>query len=150
PDGAVLELQYAEAVVLALGPVAVELGAHLAINTPHRRAIEEPPAEGDAMAAHVHERAAARPAHVPEPGAMRARVAFTLLHQMDASEGPLLRHLLGLGVFRNEGQLLAIHKKHAVSPADIDHLLRLLEAEAERLLADDVLAGLRRGARDRR
>jgi hypothetical protein len=66
-------------------------------------------------------------------------VLLSLLDQMDPSERALVRHLLRLDVLRREEELLGVEEEDAGLRARIDHRVGLLERDAERLLADDVL-----------
>ena len=140
-DGAALELDDRDRLVFALRATRVHLGRHLRVHALHLRLAEEPPAERDAVAAEVHDGAAARLFDVPEPVGVRAGVLLALLHEMNASERALVRHLLRLDVFRREEQLLGVEQEHAGLRARVDHRVGFLESHAERLLADDVLAG---------
>ena len=123
---------------------ALHLRRELRVHALHFRLAEEPPAERDAVAAEVHERAAARLLDVPEPVGVRAGVLLALLHEMDAPERAFVRHLLRLDVLRREEQLLGVEQQHAGLGARVDHRVRFLERDAERLLADDVLSGAAR------
>ena len=122
----------------------------LRVDALHLLLAEEPPAESDAVAAEVHQRPAARLIDVPEPVGVRARVLLSLLHDVDATERAFVRHLLRLHVLRREEQLLGVEQQHARLRARLDHRVGFLERDAERLLADDVLAGARRVDRDLR
>src|SRR5690349_666152 len=119
----------------------MHLRRQLRVYALHVRHAEEPPAKGDAMAAEIHERAAAGLLDVPEPVGVRTVVLLTLLHEMDATEGALVRHLLRLHVLWGEEKLLRVQQQYIGLPARVDHLVGLLEGDAERLLADDVLPG---------
>ncbi len=141
---AVGELHDAQRIVFGLSLVAVNVGAHLAIDRLDGGAIEEPVAEGDAVAAEVHEGAAAGAIHVPEPLAVRAEMLFALLDEIDFAEGAGVGHFFRLQVFRREDKLLAVHQQNAVAFGDGDHLLALRDGHGQGLFADDVFAG--RGA----
>ena len=77
-------------------------------------AVEEPAAERDAVAAHVHEDAAARARDVPEPVGVRPEVLLALLDEVDLAEGAFPRHLLGLDVLGREEELLGVHEEDAL------------------------------------
>ena len=72
---------------------------------------------------------------------MRAGVLLALLDQDDVAERALVDELLGAHVLRREEQLLGVHQLDAGLAAGGDHRVGLFQGQAERLLADDVLAG---------
>ena len=74
----------------------VNVGAHLAIDRLDGGAAQKPVAEGDAVAAEVHEGAAAGAVDVPEPFAVRAEMFFALLDEIDFSEGAGIGHFFRL------------------------------------------------------
>src|ERR1700683_439432 len=76
----------------ASGFVCVDVGAHLAVDGFDRRAAEEPVGEGDAVAAEVHQRAAAAAVDVPEPVAVRGEMFFALLDEINFAEGTGVGH----------------------------------------------------------
>ena len=94
-DGAVGELQNAERIVFGFGFVVVNVSAHLAVNGFDWRASQKKIAEGDAVAAEIHQRAASGAIDVPEPRAVRAKVFFALFDEIDFCEGPGIRHFFG-------------------------------------------------------
>ena len=128
----------------------MHLRRQLRVHALDLRLAEEPPAESDAVAAEIHDRTTARLCDVPEPGRVWAGVLLALLDQMDTTERAFVGHLFRLHVFRCEEQLLGVEQQHTRSAAGVDHRVGFLECDAQRLLADDVLAGLRRVDRDLR
>src|SRR4029077_3394141 len=93
-----------------------------AIDGLNRGAAEEKIAEGDAVAAEVHERATAGAIHVPKPGAVRAEMLFALLDEVHFAERTGVRHFLGFQIFWSEEKLFAVHEEDAVSFRGGDHL----------------------------
>ena len=100
------------------------------------------------MATHVHQRAATGLIEVVEPVAVRAGVLFALSQVIDRSERAFAHELPNTLVLRREAQFLGVHQLPIMSLARRDHLVSLFEGEAERLLDDDVLAGVRGSDRD--
>src|SRR2546423_3659687 len=72
PHCAVIELDDRDRFVLALGAIGMHLRRHLRVHGLDLRLAERPPAERDAVAAEVHDRATPRLCDVPEPGRVRA------------------------------------------------------------------------------
>jgi len=77
-------------------------------------------------------------------------VLLALLHEVHAAERTLVGHLLRLYVLRCEEQLLGVEQQHPGLLTGVDHRVRFLEGDAQRLLAHDVLAGPRGVDRDLR
>ena len=102
------------------------------------------------MTAHVHQRSAAGSFPVVEPVAVRARVLLALTHEIDRSDGALAHQVTDPLVLRREAQLFGVHQLPVLRLARRDHLVGLLEREAQRLFDDDVPADLRRGDCDTR
>ena len=73
---------------------------------------------------------------------VRAEVLLALLDQVDLAERAFVGHPLGLHVLGREEQFLGIHQQHALPAAGVDHHVGLFQRHAQRLLADDVLAGV--------
>src|SRR5208283_3533260 len=69
--GSVGELENADHFVLGDGLIAVNVGAHLAVDGLDCGTPQEPIAERDSMTSHVHPDAAAGAFHIPEPRAVR-------------------------------------------------------------------------------
>ena len=67
---------------------------------------------------------------------------LALLDQVDLAERPLVGHSLGLHVLGREEQFFGIHQQHPLAAADVDHLVGLFQGHAQRLFADDMLAGM--------
>ncbi len=139
-NGTVREFEDAERIVLGFGLVGVNVGAHLAVNGFNGRAAEKKIAEGDAVAAEVHERAAAGAIDVPKPGAVRAKMLFTLFDEINFSERAGVRHFLGLQIFWREEKLFAVHQQDAVLPRGGNHLFAFGDSHGERFFTDNVLA----------
>ena len=72
---------------------------------------------------------------------------FALLDQIHFAERTLIRHLLGLDVFRRKQQFFSVGQQHALLAADFDHLVALFEGHCQRLFADNMLSGVRDIAR---
>src|SRR6266404_752066 len=108
--GAVGEFEDAERIVFGFGFVVVNVGTHLTVDGLNWRTSEEPIAKGDAVTAEVHQRAAAGTIHIPEPGAVRTKVLFALLDEIDLSECAGVRHFLGFQIFWGEEKLFAVHQ----------------------------------------
>src|SRR5260370_35010563 len=92
----------------------MNVGAHLAIDGFDWRAPEKKIADGDAVAAEIHERAAAGAIDVPKPGAVRAKMLFALLDEIDFSERAGGGHFLGLQIFWRDERLFPVHQQDAV------------------------------------
>src|SRR6266850_7619561 len=95
PDSAVCEFEDAQRFVFRFGFIAVNVGAHLAINSFDWRPPQKPVAEGDTVTAEIHQSATAGSIHIPEPRTVRAKMFFTLLDEMNLSECAGVRHFLG-------------------------------------------------------
>ena len=93
--GAIGELQDAQRIVFGFGLVAVNVGAHLAVDRLDWRAAEEPIAKRDTVAAQVHQCATAGAIHVPKPRAVRPEMLFALFDQIDLAKCAGIRHFLG-------------------------------------------------------
>src|SRR6266481_6863987 len=120
--------------------MSIHLGRELRVHTLYFLLAEEPPAEGDAMTAEVHEGAAAGLLDIPEPVGVRARVLLGLFHEMNAAESAFIRHLLRLHVLWREEELLRVEEKDTGSGARVDHRVGFLERDAQRLLANNVFS----------
>ena len=92
------------------------------------------------MASHIHQRAAARLVKVVEPVAVWTRVFFAVAQVVDVAECTFANQLAHTLVLWREAQFLRIHQLAVLRRARGDHLVRLLDRQAERLLQDDVLA----------
>src|SRR5713101_7932394 len=119
----------------------MNVGAHLAIDRFDWRAPEEKVAKGNAVAAEIHERATAGTIDVPEPRAVRTKMFFALLHEINFSESAGVGHFLGFQIFWREEKLFAVHEEDAVLFRGGDHLFAFGNGHGQRLFADDVLAG---------
>ena len=71
----------------------------------------DPAGELDAVAAHVHQHAAARPLGIPEPVGVRAEVLLALADQVHRAERALVGELLRPHVLRREAELLGVHQE---------------------------------------
>ena len=99
----------------------------------------------DAVTAHVQERAAAGGLGIPEVRRMRPGVALTRAHREDPSERARRHHLGDLDDLRAEDLVLHVAVEHARVLDEAEHLGRLRGVPAERLRAQDALAGRGRG-----
>ena len=97
------------------------------------------------MAAHVHGHAAARAADVVKVGRVGTVVLLALLEQRRAAERSRVEKLLEPYIFGCEAEFFGVHQLHAGAAARGEHGVGLGQVEAQRLLADDVLAGLGSG-----
>src|SRR5207244_12339391 len=80
------EPHHDERVVIAARPLTVDERPRIRINVLDRRVAEYPAAEGDRMAAHVHQHPASRPPHVPKQVRERTKAPFKLAHTIDCTE----------------------------------------------------------------
>ena len=140
-DDAVVEFEDQDRVVVAVGLVAVDLGAHLGVDGLDRRPAEHPAKELDGVAAHVHGDAAAGALDVPEVRRVRAVVLFGLFEQCGLAQRAGIEELFQADVFGGEAKLLGIHQFHVGLAAGRDHPVGFGQIQAERLFHDDVLAG---------
>ena len=72
---------------------------------------------------------------------------FALAQIVNRAERSFAHHVAHAFVFWCEAQFFRVHQFAIARPADGDHLVRLFQREAQRLLEDDVLAGSGRGDR---
>ena len=75
---------------------------------------------------------------------MGAIVLLRLLEQVDLPQGALVHELLQADVLGGKAELLGVHQLDALLLAGGDHRVGFPQVQAERLLADHVLAGARR------
>ena len=146
PDGPAFEVEHEHRLVVAVGLVAVDVGAHLGVDAGDSLAswpssAEHPAEELDRVAAHVHRHPAAAAPGVVEPAGVRPVVLLGLLDQVDPAERPSSTSCLEPDVLRSEAELLGVAEHHPGSLAGGDHPVALGQAQGHRLLDDDVLAG---------
>ena len=133
-DAAPFELDDDDGIVFTFGAFGVEdplavrhdaLGLWLAVH---------PAGPLDAVAAHIHERAAARALDVIEPVRVRAGMLLALLHHVELPDSTLLHQLLGPHVFGRETDGLRVHEFYLVLPAGLDDGVRIFQGVGDRLL----------------
>jgi len=66
----------------------MNVGSELAIDGLDCGTTKEPVAEGNSMTAQIHQRATAAVIDIPEPGAMRTKMFFTLFDEVDFPKPP--------------------------------------------------------------
>src|ERR1700722_599341 len=81
--------------------------------------------------------------HIPKPLRMRAEVLLALFDEVHFAERAGVCHLFRLDVFRGEQERLRIEQQHPIGAAGRDYLVRLVERDTKRLLANHMLARLR-------
>ena len=140
-DRAIGEFQDAERLIFRFCLIAVNVRAHLTVNSLDWRASQEPVAKRDAVTAEVHERAAARTIHVPEPETVRPEMFFALLDEMNFAERAGIRHFLGFQIFWREEKLLTVQQKNAVAFRHRNHFFTLGNGHRQRFFANNVFTG---------
>src|SRR5262245_39216376 len=129
--------------VLATGFVAMDECAHRRRDLFDGAIVENPTAEGYRVAAHVEQDSATGTPHVPEPGRVRSAVLLALFNQKDIAQCSLFDEALGADVLGGEEEFFGVHHFHPSLASGSDDGVGVLQGEAERLLADDVLTGAR-------
>src|SRR5207245_2767481 len=95
--------------------------AHLAIDGLDRGAPEKKVAEGDAVAAEIHECTPAGTVYIPEPRAVRAEMFFALFDEIDFSERGGVSHFLGFQIFWRKEKLFTVHEQDTMLLCGGDH-----------------------------
>ena len=142
PDRAGLEADERDGVVLVGDRVDERVGVAHDLDRPVPLA-DEVADDLDAVAAEVDDRAAAGQPPVPEPRRVRPRMRLSRTDPGHVADRPVRRRLDRLERLRRVAQVLEVAAEDAGRLDDVEHPLRLLGRPAERLRAQDGLAGLR-------
>ena len=144
----ILEFQDDEPVVVAAGLVGVYRQAKLRVDGRDLGLSHHPTEELNRVATHVEGHASAGAVHVPEMRGVGPVVLFALLEQDWFPQGAFVKELFQADVLGGEAQFLRVHEFDSGPGASLNHLVRLPQVEAKRLLTDHVLArgcGVHRG-----
>src|SRR5215211_5320983 len=125
-------------VIFAPGFILVDVLAHEGGHTLDLWLAQYPTRILDRVAAHIEHHATAGTVYVPEPGHVWTRMFFGLLSKEWFADRAFVDQHFGADVFRREQEFLGIHQQDSRLLAFLDHLIRLFERDAERLLDNDM------------
>src|SRR5271167_2348601 len=97
------------------------------------------------MAAKIEQRPATGTFHIPKPLRVWPEMFLALLNQVQLSECAVVGHLFGLDVFRCKEKLFGVKQQDATSATGFNHGVSLIQRDAQRLLADHMLACASKG-----